>query len=92
MLGNLCGFMSNNAQPGTFAYEAFNTVPQLPLGGVSQFLANGGTLQQFASNFGNVCVHMINFHGNICQLGLDIFARRNICVSGTICSRICLNG
>lgn len=54
MLGNLCGFMSNNAQPGTFAYEVFNKVPKLPLGGISQFLANGGNLQQFVSNFGNV--------------------------------------
>ena len=54
MLGNLCGFMSNNAQPGTFAYEVFNKVPKLPLGGISPFLANGGNLQQFVSNFGNV--------------------------------------
>lgn len=54
MFGNLCGFMTSNPQPGTFAYEVFNKVPKLPLGGIAQFLANGGNLQQFISNFGNV--------------------------------------
>lgn len=51
---NLCSFMSSSPQAGTMAYEVFNQVPKLPLGGLSQFLTNGGNLQQFLSNFGSV--------------------------------------
>lgn len=37
-----CSMCSDLPQPGTFAYEAFNKLPQLPKGGISQLIGQGG--------------------------------------------------
>lgn len=36
------------------AYEVFNKLPKVPLGGLSQFIANGGNLSQFLNNFNSI--------------------------------------
>ena len=51
---NLLGCFSSTPQSGSMAYEVFNKLPKLPLGGLSQFISNGGNLEQILSNFGGL--------------------------------------
>lgn len=41
---NLLGCFGSNPAAGTMAYEVFNKVPKLPLGGLAQFISKGGNL------------------------------------------------
>ena len=44
---------SDLPQPGTFAYEAFNKLPQIPKGGISQLIGQSG--------FNNILPSQYNF-------------------------------
>lgn len=41
---NLLGCFGTAPQPGGMAYEVFHKLPKVPLGGISQFINNGGNL------------------------------------------------
>ena len=50
----LCGCCSSKPQPGTFAYEVFQKLPQIPKGGISSLIGNrGSVIPNMPNNFPN---------------------------------------
>lgn len=51
---NLLGCFGSNPSAGSMAYEVFNKVPKIPLGGLTQFISKGGNLEDFLKNMGGL--------------------------------------
>jgi hypothetical protein len=82
MFDNFCSLFSNAAQPGHYAYEAFNKVPQLSLLIQAGYMLGNMKNNNMNTNIGNI-KNVANMASNVFSINpMNLINNKNPNISG----------